>query len=155
MGEEIEPDGLSDEEIKKVLTEYKRIAVVGFSRYPRKPAHYVPKFLIRHGYDVTPVNPNAEKILGLKSYKSLEELDKEVDVVNVFRPSKDVLEVAKQALRMKVKPKVFWMQEGIHNREAAELLKKNGIIVVWNRCMMREHNRLFGSKPLVPLTKLK
>ena len=56
---------------------------------------------------------------------------------------------------MKVKPKVFWMQEGIHNREAAELLKKNGIIVVWNRCMMREHNRLFGSKPLVPLTKLK
>jgi len=148
MAEEIEPDGLSDEEIE-------RIAVVGFSRYPRKPAHYVPKFLIRHGYDVTPVNPNAEKILGLKSYKSLEELDREVDVVNVFRPSRDMLDVAKQVFRMKFKPKVFWMQEGIYNREAAELLKRNGITVVWNRCMMKEHNRLFGSKPLVPLTKLK
>ena len=101
------------------------------------------------------MNPNAERILKLKSYKSLLELDEEVDIVDVFRPSDQVLEIAEQVLRMKFKPKVFWMQEGIYSREAAELLKKNGITVIWNRCMMREHNRLFGSKPLIPMTKLK
>ena len=155
MAKDIPPDGLSDDAIREILTKYRRIAVVGFSRYPEKPAHYVPKFLIRQGYHVIPVNPNAEKILGLKSYRSVEELDEEVDVVDVFRPSDQVLGVAKQVLRMKFKPKVFWMQEGIYNREAVELLKKNGIAVVWNRCMMREHNRLFGSKPLIPMSKLK
>ena len=131
------------------------MAVVGFSRYPEKPAHYVPKFLIRKGYLIVPVNPNAEGILKLRSYKSLLELDEEVDIVDVFRPSDQVLEIAEQVLRMKFKPKVFWMQEGIYSREAAELLKKNGITVIWNRCMMREHNRLFGSNPLIPMTKLK
>ncbi len=155
MTEEIPPDGLSDEEVKKILSEYRRVAVVGFSRYPEKPAHYVPKFLIRKGYHVVPVNPNAERILKLKSYKSLLELDEEVDIVDVFRPSDQVLEIAEQVLKMRFKPKVFWMQEGIYSREAAELLKKNGITVIWNRCMMREHNRLFGSKPLIPMTKLK
>ena len=155
MVKDIPPDGLSDDAMREILTRYRRIAVVGFSRYPEKPAHYVPRFLIRQGYHVIPVNPNAEKILGLKSYRSVEELDEEVDVVDVFRPSDQVLGVAKQVLRMKFKPKVFWMQEGIYNREAVELLKKNGIAVVWNRCMMREHNRLFGSKPLIPMSKLK
>ena len=133
-----------------MLSEYRRGAVVGFSRYPEKPVHYVPKFLIRKGYHVVPVNPNAERILKLRSYKSLLELDEEVDIVDVFRPSDQVLEIAEQVLRMKFKPKVFWMQEGIYSREAAELLKKNGITVIWNRCMMREHNRLFGSKPPDP-----
>ena len=152
---EIPSDGLTDEQIRKILSEYKRVAVVGFSRHPWKPSHYVPKFLIRQGYHVIPVNPNAEEILKLKSYKSVEELEEEVDIVDVFRPSDQVLDVARQVLKMKYKPKVFWMQEGIYNREAAELLKRNGITVVWNRCIMREHNRLFGSKPLIPMTKLK
>lgn len=119
-------DGLSDDEVKKILSEYRRVAVVGFSRHPEKPAHYVPKFLIRKGYHVIPVNPNAERILKLRSNRSLLELNEEVDVVNVFRSSDHVLEIAGQALRMEFKPKVFWMQEGIYNREAAELLKKNG-----------------------------
>jgi len=132
MAEDISSDGLSDDTIREILTEYRRIAVVGFSRYPEKPAHYVPKFLIRQGYHVIPVNPNAEKILGLKSYKSVEELDEKVDVVDVFRPSDQVLGIAKQVLRMKFKPKVFWMQEGIYNREAAELLKKK-----WDNCCVK------------------
>ena len=131
MAEDISSDGLSDDTIREILTEYRRIAVVGFSRYPEKAAHYVPKFLIRQGYDVIPVNPNAEKILGLKSYKSVEELD-EVDMVDVFRSSDQVLGIAKQVLRMKFKPKVFWMQEGIYNREAAELLKKK-----WDNCCVK------------------
>lgn len=155
MSKEIPPDGLNDEEVKKMLSDYRRVAVVGFSRYPEKPAHYVPKFLTRQGYQVIPVNPDAEKILDLKSHKSLLELDEEVEVVDVFRPPDQALEIAGQALKMRFRLKVFWMQEGIYSREAAELLKKNGITVIWNRCMMREHNRLFGSKPLIPMTKLK
>ncbi|MDJ0270222.1 MAG: CoA-binding protein [Aigarchaeota archaeon] len=152
MGEITEKDGLSDEEIKRILTEYKRIAVVGMSRDPSKPAHYVPKFLQRHGYELIPVNPTADEILGLKVYKSLEEIKEPVDIVDVFRPSDQVLPVAEQAL--KLRPKVFWMQEGIYNKEAAELLKREGIIVVWDRCLMKEHNRLFGSKPYASISKL-
>ena len=149
-----ERDGLSDEEIKRILTEYKRVAVVGMSRDPSKPAHYVPKFLKRHGYEIIPVNPVADEILGLKVYKSLSEIPEPFDVVDVFRPSDQVLPVAEEVLKLSIKPKVFWMQEGIYNKEAAELLRKEGITVVWDRCMMREHNRLFGSKPYTTLSKL-
>lgn len=147
----MEKDGLSDEEIKEILTKYKRVAVVGASREPVKPANYVPKFLMRHGYEIFPVNPFAEEILGLKVYKSLEEVPQPVEIVDVFRPSEAVYEVALAAA--KVRPKVFWMQEGIYNKDAAELLRSEGVVVVWNRCMMREHNRLFNTKPLIPLGK--
>jgi len=147
-----ERDGLSDQEIKRILTEYKRVAVVGMSRDPAKPAHYVPKFLKLHGYEIIPVNPTADEILGLKVYKRLSDIQGQVDIVDVFRPSDQVMPVAEEAL--KIRPKVFWMQEGIYNREAAELLRREGIVVVWDRCMMREHNRLFGSKPYTTLSKL-
>ncbi len=151
MGQIFESDGLSDEEIKRILG-YKNVAVVGMSRDPTKPAHYVPKFLIKQGYKIIPVNPFADEILGLKVYKSLEEIQEPIDIVDVFRPSDQVLPFAEQAL--KLKPKVFWMQEGIYSREAKELLSKEGIVAVWNRCMMKEHNRLFKSKPFVSLGKL-
>lgn len=147
----MEKDGLSDEEIKEILTKYRRVAVVGASREPVKPANYVPKFLMRHGYEIFPVNPFAEEILGLKVYKSLEEVPQPVEIVDVFRPSEAVYEVALAAA--KIRPKVFWMQEGIYNKDAAQLLRSEGVIVVWNRCMMREHNRLFNTKPLIPLGK--
>ncbi|HID04308.1 MAG TPA: CoA-binding protein [Candidatus Caldiarchaeum subterraneum] len=149
-----ERDGLPDGEIKRILSEYKRVAVVGMSRDPSKPAHYVPKFLKMHGYEIIPVNPVADEILGLKAYKSLGEVPEAFDVVDVFRPSEQVLPVAEDVLRLRVKPKVFWMQEGIYSKEAAELLRREGITVVWDRCMMREHNRLFGSKPYMSLSKL-
>ncbi|MEM2095543.1 MAG: CoA-binding protein [Candidatus Caldarchaeum sp.] len=147
----MESDGLTDQQVREILTKYKRIAVVGASRDPTKPSNYVPRFLMRHGYEIIPVNPYADEVLGLKPYKTLEEAGQGVDVVEVFRPSEAVLDVARSAL--KIKPKVFWMQEGIYNKEAAEILSKEGITVVWNRCMMKEHNRLLGSKPLVPLGK--
>ncbi|GBC71154.1 hypothetical protein HRbin02_00933 [Candidatus Calditenuaceae archaeon HR02] len=139
----IPPDGLSDDEIRDIFVKSKRIAVVGMSRDPQKPANYVPRYLISRGYIVFPVNPSASEILGLKSYRSLLELDAVVDVVDVFRPSEEVLSVAEQAL--KIRPKVFWMQEGIYNEAASRLLASNGIKVVWNRCMMREHMRLLSS----------
>jgi predicted CoA-binding protein len=140
----IPPDGLSDAEIKKILLESKRIAVVGMSRDPNKPANFVPRYLISRGYVVLPVNPAATEILGLKSHRSLLELESVVDVVDVFRPSDQVLEVAQQAI--KIRPRVFWMQEGIYNAEAAKLLQGSGITVVWNRCMMREHMRLVAGR---------
>jgi len=155
MPEVIPSDGLSDEELRRILSEARRIAVVGFSRDPSKPSHFVPKFLMRQGYEVIPVNPNVERILGLKAYRSLLEIEISVDVVDVFRPSSDIPWVAEHALLMRFRPKVFWMQEGIYNREAAEMLRRNNIIVVWNRCVMKEHNRLFGTKPLIPMGRLK
>ncbi len=140
----IPPDGLADGEIRKILLDSKRIAVVGMSRDPQKAANFVPRYLISMGYVILPVNPTASEILGLKSYRSLLELESVVDVVDVFRPSDQVLEVAQQAV--KIRPRVFWMQEGIYNAEAAKLLQGSGIRVVWNRCMMREHMRLVAGR---------
>jgi predicted CoA-binding protein len=151
-----EKDGLSDEEIKSILSKYKVIAVVGMSRDKEKPGHYVPKFLMKYGYKIIPVNPNADEItvgnLTLKSYKNLTDIQEDVDVVNVFRRPEDVPPVAEDAIRKGVK--VFWMQEGIYNKEAVEKLRKAGIIVVWDRCMMKEYSRLFNVKPFVPTSKL-
>jgi predicted CoA-binding protein len=132
---------ISDFEVKRILIETKVIAVVGCSRNPEKDAHIVPKYLKEHGYRIIPVNPFADEVLGYKSYESLSEIDEPVDVVEVFRPSDEVLEVVKEAI--KLKPKAIWMQLGIINEEAAALAKENGIKVIMNRCMMTEHKRWF------------
>ena len=144
----IENDGLSDSEILSILRSVKVVAVVGISRDPSKPAHYVPKFLREKGYKIVPVNPFADEVLGEKAYKSLEEIPFKVDVVNVFRPSEDVLPIAEQAIG---KAEVLWMQEGIYNKEAAEKARNSGLKVVWNRCMMKEYVRLIGGKPRISL----
>ena len=132
----------SDEELMKVLKESKTIAVVGCSRDPEKEAHRIPKYLKEHGYRIIPVNPFADKILGERVYKRLSDIKEPVDVIDVFRPSEECLDVVKEAI--KIKPKVIWMQLGIKNKEAAELAKKNGIKVVMDRCMMVEHRRMIG-----------
>ncbi len=110
------------------------------SRHSSKAAHYVPKFLSDNGYDVIPVNPTAEEILGKKCYDSISEIDEEIEIVDIFRPSDQVLPFVQEAI--KKKPKVIWLQEGIHNSEAEELARKEGIKVVYNRCMLAEHTRL-------------
>jgi predicted CoA-binding protein len=132
-------DSYSDDEIKEILN-LKHVAVVGMSKYPNKAAHSVPKYLIENGYEVIPVNPTTTEILGKKSYEKVSEIDSDIDIVDVFRPSEQVLPVIKEAI--KKKPKVIWLQEGIHNSEAEELAKKSGIKVVFNRCMLAEHQRL-------------
>ena len=133
-------DNLRDDEIREIFS-LKKIAVVGMSRHPEKDAHMVPKYLSTQGYDVIPVNPNSDEILGKKSYDVVSEVPGEIDVVNVFRPSEDVLPVVQEAI--KKKPKVIWLQEGIHNEQAEKLAKNAGIKVVFNRCMFAEHRRLF------------
>ncbi|MFZ8908845.1 MAG: CoA-binding protein, partial [Nitrosopumilaceae archaeon] len=108
----MDKDNHTDNEIREIFS-MKKITVVGMSQNPQKDAHMVPKYLSTNGYDVTPVNPNADEILGKKCYNVVSEVPGEIDVVNVFRPSEDVLPVVQDA--SKKKPKVIWLQEGIHN----------------------------------------
>jgi len=136
----MESDSHSDEEIKQIFS-LKKIAVVGMSRHTAKAAHFVPKYLAEQGFDITPINPNTDEILGEKSYPSISSIDHPIDVVDIFRPSEQVLPVVQDAI--KLKPKVIWLQEGIHNTEAEELARNNGIMVIFNRCMLAEHQRLF------------
>src|SRR5574340_1623647 len=120
----MERDSCTDEEIRKIYS-LKNIAVVGMSKNPDKAAHYVPKYLIDQGFNVIPVNPTATEILGRKCYPTLLDVPGTVDVVDVFRPSDQVLPVIEEAV--KIKPKVIWLQEGIHNVQAEEVARKAGI----------------------------
>jgi len=133
-------DSYTDDEIKDILS-LKKVAVIGMSKNSNKAAHYVPKYLSENGYDVIPVNPTTDTILGKKCFKSISDVPSDVDVIDLFRPSDHVLSLIQEAI--KKKPKVIWLQEGIHNPEAEELAKKEGIRVVFNRCMLAEHRRLF------------
>ena len=135
----MEQDPSSDEQIRDILS-LNKVAVVGMSKNPSKAAHYVPRYLFENGYDVTPVNPYSDEILGKKSYNSVSDIVGDVDIVDVFRPSDQVLPVIREAI--KKKPKVIWLQQGIHNSEAEELARSAGIKVVFNRCMLAEHQRL-------------
>ncbi|MDH3277907.1 MAG: CoA-binding protein [Nitrosopumilus sp.] len=135
----MEQDSSNDEEIRQILS-LKKIAVIGMSKHGQKAAHYVPKYLSENGFDITPVNPTTDEILGKKCYSSILDIEDEIDIVDVFRPSDKVLPIIKEAI--KKKPKVIWLQEGIHNQEAEEIARKAGIKVVFNRCMLAEHQRL-------------
>ncbi|VVC06369.1 Acetate--CoA ligase [ADP-forming] [uncultured archaeon] len=136
----MEQDEHTDEQIKKFYS-LKNIAVVGMSRNPEKAAHYVPKYLSENGFNIIPVNPTAEEILGIKCYSTLLDVQMDIDIVDVFRPTDQVKAVIEEAI--KIKPKVIWLQEGIHNPEAESLAQNAGIEVVFNRCMLAEHQRLF------------
>ena len=136
---ELPRDHNSDADIQTILG-LKNIAVVGISRDPSKPAHFVPKYLKEHGYNIIPVNPSADELLGLRCYKNLLDVPDPIDIVDIFRPAPDVSPVVKAAVKKCAK--VVWMQEGIYSKEAAELAKRNGVGAVWNRCMMKEHERL-------------
>ena len=130
----------------EVLRRCKTIAVVGASKSPEKEAFTVPRYLKEHGYQIVPVNPNANEILGEKAYPSLlalpEEVAETVDVVEVFRPSGELLEVALQAAELKKKygrPKYFWAQQGLKSDEAGVTLGKSGIQYVMDACMRTVH----------------
>jgi hypothetical protein len=135
----MERDTHTDDQIRQILS-LKKVAVVGMSQNPGKAAHGVPRYLSENGYDITPVNPNATEILGKKCFDEISQVQGEIDIVDVFRPSDQVLPIVKEAI--KKNPKVIWLQEGIHNQEAEELARDAGIKVVFNRCMLAEHQRL-------------
>ena len=135
----MEQDSFSDPQIREILS-LSKVSVVGMSKNPSKAAHYVPKYLFDNGYDITPVNPTTDEILGKKCYSSISDVDGEIDIIDIFRPSDQVLPIIQEAI--KKKPKVIWLQEGIHNPEAEELATRAGIKVIFNRCMLAEHQRL-------------
>jgi uncharacterized protein len=135
-------DNHTDEEIKKFYN-LKNIAIVGMSKNEEKPSHYVPKYLIQNGYNVIPVNPTTEEILERKAYKLVSEIKEDVDIVDVFRKSDDIIPIVDDLLKKKG-IKLIWLQKGIFNQRAEELAKKNGINFVYNRCMLEEHQRLFS-----------
>ncbi len=135
----MDQDDHSDKEIHDILS-LKKVAVIGMSKHSSKAAHYVPRYLSENGFEITPINPTTDEILGKKCYSSVLDIDDTIDIIDIFRPSDEVLPFVKDAI--KKKPKVIWLQEGIHNSEAEELARKEGIIVVFNRCMLAEHQRL-------------
>ena len=131
-----------EEEIKKILANFKTVAVVGISLKEDRPSHVVASYLKSKGYQIIPVRPDGEEILGGKVYHSLVEIPKEieVEVVDIFRKSEDVPPIVDEAIRRGTK--VVWMQEGVIHKEAAEKAEKAGLKVVMDRCMKKEHQRL-------------
>jgi predicted CoA-binding protein len=122
---------LNKDVIGEVLSTCKTIAVIGISREPEKDSYQVAKYMQKHGYPIVPVNPFADEILGENSYKSLldipAEIQKEIEMVDVSRPAKDVPPIVKQAIQLRKKhgkPIAFWMQFGIVNEKASQPLKK-------------------------------
>lgn len=135
-------DDHTDEEIRKFYI-FRNIAVVGMSRDPTKEAHSVPKYMIERGYNIIPVNPLASEILGRRTYSRVSDIKPQVDIIDIFRPSKDILPVVEDSIK-KHGIRVIWLQQGIHNVEAEKIALDNKIEVVFNRCIMAEHMRLFN-----------
>ncbi len=130
-------EGPTEELVRRILEEVETIATVGFSRYPAKQAHKVPRYLMDQGYRVIPVNPNADEILGQTAYPDLRSVPDSVDLVQLFRPSDQVMPHVEAAIE--IGAKFVWMQQGIAHNEAAEKARQAGLHVVMNRCMRVEH----------------
>ncbi len=136
----------TDDEIKNLLTNTKRIAVLGIKTEAQsgQPAFYVPQYMANAGFEIVPVpvyHPEVSEILGRKVYRSLAEIPEDIDLVNVFRRSADVAKHTEDILAKK--PKAVWLQSGIRSDAVAETLAKAGIKVVQDLCLMVEHRSLF------------
>jgi predicted CoA-binding protein len=126
----------------RILKTYKHIAMVGLSSNPFRPSHYAAIYLLSEGYDVVPVNPRENQILGQKSYPTLADVPGPVEVVDIFREPSAVPSIVEEAIA--VGAKVIWMQLGVIHEGAAERARKAGLEVVMDRCMKIEHARFFG-----------
>ncbi|MFC0274061.1 CoA-binding protein [Metabacillus herbersteinensis] len=127
----------SRDEIGKILKKSKRIAVVGLSDNPEKTSYMVSQVMQQAGYEIIPVNPTIKEVLGVPAVASLKEIQGHVDIVNVFRRSEQLLDVAKDFLE--IDADVYWAQLGLENEEAYELLKNKNVTVIMNRCIKVEH----------------
>ena len=136
-------DNYSDDDIRDILS-LKNIAVVGMSKNPEKDAHRIPKYLLDQRYNIIPVNPTADEILGRKCYKSIKDVPGEIDVLNIFRPSEFMPGIVDEVIE-RGNVKAVWMQLGTGNEQAEKKAEENGIKAVSNRCIMVEHKRLLGN----------
>jgi uncharacterized protein len=119
------------------------IAIVGLSNNPERASNHVGIYLKEKGYKVIPVNPSEKIVIGETCYPDLASIPDKIDVVDIFRKSEDVPQIVKDAV--KCGAKAVWMQEGVINQGAADEAVKAGLKVVMNKCMFKEHSRLFGS----------
>ncbi len=129
-------------DIAEIFAANKTIAVVGMSQFSFKAAHSVPMFFRSEGYEIIPVNPNADNINGLECFDSIHDVAKRVDIVNVFRPSADAEFVLRDVLRRRFERRdvnVLWLQEGIFTEEGARLCAEAGIKYIENKCMYKEY----------------
>jgi predicted CoA-binding protein len=124
---------------QQILADAKVIAVVGASREPWKPAHSVPLQMLRHGWRIIPVNPFADEIFGMPAVKTLADLEEPVDLVNVFRPAADAVDVVRQAVA--IKAPAVWLQTGIMSAEARRIATDAGLDYVEDRCLAVERAR--------------
>lgn len=132
-------------DMQKIFEEYNTIAVIGMSINPEKAAHSVPAYMLKQGYNVVPINPKYETIAKQKSYSSLMDVPDKIDILNVFRPSNEAVDIVKQAIeRNKVRGdiKLIWFQLGIYNEEAKELALENGFEYIEDRCIYVEYNNI-------------
>ncbi len=131
----------TSDEIREIFANTKTIAVLGLSPDPSKASHRVAAYLKEAGYTIIPVYPKEDEILGEKVYRSLAEIPFEVDMVDIFRKPKALIDIAKVVLE-RTDVKCFWAQQGIVNNEAAQMVENAGIKVVQNKCTMVEHAAL-------------
>lgn len=129
-----------NENIPQILKSFKKIAVIGISNKPDRPSHYVSYFMKEHGYQIYPVNPGLDEVLGEKCYPSLSAIPDEVEIVDIFRRAEFVDEIVEKAIE--VNAKVIWMQQGIINENAAQKAIEAGLQVVMDRCIKTEYARL-------------
>jgi uncharacterized protein len=137
-------DSYSDAYIRGILNTVKTIAMVGASEKDVRPSYFAFKYLLERGYHMIPVNPGhaGETMLGQRVYARLSDIPEPIDMVDIFRASQYALPIVQEALTLKPRPQVIWMQLGIRNDEAAALAEANGMKVVMNRCPKIEYGRL-------------
>jgi predicted CoA-binding protein len=130
-------------EIKNILSKYKSIAMVGVSKDPKKTSTIVMKYMQDYGFKVYPVNPSAkgEKILGEEVYAKVTDINKNVDIVDVFRPSSEAYGIAEDAV--KIGAKVLWLQLGIRDQKAKKLVEENKMEYIENKCTKMEYQKYF------------
>ena len=132
-----------NDKIKEILKKYKTIAMIGVSKDKTKASTIVMKYMQKYGFKVIPVNPSAkgEKILGEEVFEKLEDIKISIDIVDVFRPSIETLKYAEDSI--KIGAKVLWLQLGIRNQAAKELVESNNIQYIENRCTKMEYQKVF------------
>ena len=129
-----------DDTLRGIYESSRTIAVIGASTDPRKAGHYIPDYMGRQGYRVLPVSPKEGELFGEKVRATLADIDEPVDVVDVFRPSEEAPDIAREAVR--IGAKVLWLQTGIYSDEAADIARDGGLEVVMGRCMGQTHRSL-------------
>ena len=130
-------------DIKEILSKYKSIAMIGVSNDPTKASTIVMKYMQKYGFKVFPVNPKAkgQKILGEEVFEKITDIKDTVDIVDVFRPSKEALDIAKDTVN--IKAKVLWLQLGIKSEDAKKIVEENKIEYVEDKCTKMEYQKHF------------